>query len=361
MINYFKLSLGFIVVTLMISSCNRNEFDISDNADNYFHVQNGDYIIPVWVRGNTAGKKIILFIEGGPGANSMDFATIDFGQWSNTLEQDYAVAYYDQRGTGNMQGNFEQGDTILQTWVNDLHVVASFLHEAYQAEIIMLGWSFGGGLMYRYIVEKGDNAIPTQYISCDAPVTTDAENDTLRWQFRRAFLFNTANLEISRGKNVDEWNEVLDWLAVTPEIKLIEGDNPYQLYDQWNTYVEDLIYVYYKGYIPQVHDYMQVLFSSPYNPIPAYLYSGYNEALVTAILNEEMEYHLMEKLHQIDDEKVLIITGRYDDICPPEELDYIFNQITSPFKQMEIIDYSGHEVFTAQPDTFYSIIKSFIQ
>ena len=361
-LNTKLLSLfGVLLSLLLLTSCNKQSFSISTDVDDYFHVQNQDYEIPVWVKGNTSSKKIILFIEGGPGANSMDFATIDFGQWEATLEQDYAIAYYDQRGTGNHQGNFDQGEVILDTWVSDLHAVAAFLKVAYDAEIIMYGWSFGGGLMYRYILEKGDDAIPVKYISSDAPVTTDAESDTLRWKFRREFLYNTALLEISRNNNVGEWEEVLDWLALHQEIIELEGDDQYLLFDQWNEYIETLVYKYYPGYSPDVHDFMSVIFNSPYNPITAYLYSNYNDDLVTAILQEEEDFQLMQQLNKIDSESILIITGRYDDICPPEELQYIYDQISSPNKQMQIIDYAGHEVFTAQPTIFYDIVKSFIQ
>lgn len=47
----------------------------------------------------------------------MDFATIDYPGWKNTLEKDYAIAYYEQRGTGNRQGNFSLGESVLDTYV----------------------------------------------------------------------------------------------------------------------------------------------------------------------------------------------------------------------------------------------------
>jgi pimeloyl-ACP methyl ester carboxylesterase len=347
-------------VVTCLTSCQQDDFELTAKANETFHIKNGDYLIPVSVRGNTASKKILLYVQGGPGYASLDFAKVDYSEWRNSLEVDYAVAYYDQRGTGNKQGNFTQGATALTTWIEDLHKVATFLEKAYGAEIIMMGHSFGGDLTLRYMIAKGDNAIPTKYISIDAPVTTDSDADTLRWKFRREFLYNTAHLEISRGKRVGEWTNVLQWLATVPEIKKIEGDNPYQLMRQWNTYVEELIYPDYPEKLATVKNYMTIAFASNYNPL-AYLNSTYTDEVGDQLQEEEERDFLMPKLSQINNQQILLLGGRYDDICPPEELTYIFSQITSSQKEMKIIDYAGHTPFIDQPTEFFEAVKNFVQ
>ena len=357
---FLKSVLIVVFLSTLFASCQNEDFELRSDTNETFHVKNGDYVIPVLVRGNTASKKILLYIQGGPGYASLDFAKVDYPGWKNSLEVDYAVAYYDQRGTGNKQGNFSQGDMVLSTWIEDLHKVALFLEKAYGAEIIMMGHSFGGDLMYRYILEKGDSTVHSKYIAIDSPVTTDSDADTLRWDFRREFLFNTANLEISRGKRIPEWNEVLQWLSVTPEIKKLEGDDPYQLMNQWNAYVEELIYVDYPEKAVKIKDYLKIVFASNYNVL-AYLNSGYTETVVSRILDEEEDDFLMAKLPLIQKQKILVIGGRYDDICPPEELAYVFNQIGSAQKSMSIIDYAGHTPFVDQSSEFYTIIRQFVQ
>lgn len=361
-----KSLLTIVCLALMFTSCKKEDFEFGSDANDMFHVKNGDYLIPVLVRGNTASKKIILFITGGPGSNCLDFAKVDYPGWKNTLENDYAIAYYDQRGTGNSQGNFIFGESIYTTYTDDLHKVAAFLQKTYNADIIMLGHSFGGGLMYEYMIRYGNLGIPTKYISTNGPATTDSKSDTLRWKFRREFLYNTANLEISRNTRVSEWNEVLQWLSVTPEIKKIEGSDPNKLMNQWNKYVEDLVYNYYHENSPKVRDYLEVMFLSSYNPIPAFL-SGKDRDLIARLFGaeENLGYNdgsqLMNRLGQINSQSILLLTGKYDDVCPPEEMKYIYDQITSPQKKIQIIDYSGHEIFTNQPTEFLNAIKSFIR
>lgn len=361
-----KTALAILCLAFMFSSCETEDFELRSDTNEMFHVKNGDYLIPVLVRGNTASKKIILFIQGGPGTNTLDFAKIDYPSWKNTLEKEYAVAYYDQRGTGNSQGNFTFGQSIYNTYTEDLHKVAAFLQKSYQADIIMLGHSFGGGLIYEYIIKYGNSGIPIKYISSNGPATSDSESDTLLWKFRWDFLYNTANLEISRNTNVNEWNEVLQWLSDNPEIKIIEGDDPYKLMIQWNTYVEDLVYVYYGEKSAETREYLKVMFLSSYNPIPAYL-SVKDRDLISSLFGAEDDLgysngsQLMNRLNQINTQSILLLTGRYDDVCSPEELNYIFDQISSPNKQLQIVDYSGHEIYTHQPTEFFNIIKTFIQ
>jgi pimeloyl-ACP methyl ester carboxylesterase len=353
--------LGFLIFATAFSSCSKRDFEISSNAHDFMHVKNGDYNIPVLVRGNTAGKKILLYIQGGPVINSLDFAEVDYPGWKSSLEKSYAVAYYDQRGTGNLNGNFSQGQSVLTTWIDDLHKVAAFLQKAYDADVIMLGHSFGGLLMYRYMIDKGTDAIPVKFISVSSPVTTDADTDTLRWKFRREFLLNTANLQISRGVKLNEWNQVLSWLSVTPAIKKINGNDPYQLFKQWNQYVEELVYSTYPQKEVKARDYLNIIFSSSYNPLPAFLKGNYRDELITRILLEEEQNDLMPMLPLINYQSLLMITGRYDDICVPEELTYAYNKISSPNKRMKIIDYSGHYPFIDQPTQFNQEVKLFLQ
>ena len=348
----FNFIIAVFCTALIFTSCQKEDFSISTNTDELLHIKNGDYLIPVLVRGNTASKKIILFVQGGPGSNTLDFAEIDYPGWKNTLEKEYAIAYYDQRGTGNRQGNFSLDQISMDSYIDDLHKIATFLHSAYDAEIIMMGHSFGGQLMYRYMLAHITDGIPNKYISVDGTATND--KDPLRWEFRREFLYNTANLEISNGKNVNEWNEVLTWLSVRPTIETNEDK------DQWNDYVEQLVYEYYPEKSLSARNYLNVLFSSPYNPLPAYLNGKVADEVTSKLFEDINTFNLTGKLSGIN-QNILLITGRYDDVCPPEEMNYVLDQISSPSKQFEIIEDAGHESFNHQPEAFTNLILNYIK
>ena len=353
-----QLSLMFLLSSLLITGCTKEEFQLQERSNKIFHVKNGDYMIPVLVRGNTTSKKIILFIQGGPGSNTLDFATIDYPGWKNTLEKDFAIAYYEQRGMGNIQGNFKSSTNLLDIYLEDLHKVAIFLKQSYNADVIMLGHSFGGGLMYRYMLKYDSSAVPVKFIAASAPATTD--EDDLRWDFRREFLLNTANIEIARGNNTAEWQKVLLWLDEHPQIRKIEGDEPYKVMNEWNQFVEDLVYAYYPEKSLTAGNYLRAIFASPYNPLQAYLKGNYKDEIASQIIRDENEAPLITQLSGIT-QPILLITGLFDDVCPPEELKYIYNGISSPDKKISIIDKAGHEVYNHQAEEFNNQLKDFVQ
>lgn len=350
------MKINFIITILLSSivftSCNEEDFLISPSTDELFHLKNEEYLIPIRVRGNTTSGKIILFVQGGPGSNTLDFAEIDYPGWKKTLEKEYAIAYYDQRGTGNRQGNFKLEQISVKTYVDDLHQIASFLSTAYNAEIIMMGHSFGGQLTYRYMLAHPTDGIPNKYISVNGSGTSDG--DTLRWEFRREFLQNTAALEISKDKNVEEWEGVLSWLSTRPKIETVADKI------QWNHYIDQLVYKYYSEKSLSFKNYFNVLFSSPYNPITAFLNDGSIDDIRWKLIMDMASFNLTDKLSGIDQD-ILLITGRYDDVCPPEEMNYVFNNITSSSKKIEIIENAGHESFNHQPEEFMNLIINYIK
>ncbi len=339
-------------------ACKKEKFEIGNNTESVFHISTDNYSTPVLVRGNTASKKIILYVQGGPGLNTLDFAFTDYPEWKNSLEQDYAVAYYDQRGTGNRQDNFEMDDISIQTYIEDLHTISQFLEKAYNAEVILMGHSFGGILIYRYIAHYAEHGIPDKYITLNAPATSD--KDEIRWEFRRDYLLNTANAEINNGINVNEWKKVLVWLDEHPEIKKIPGDDPWRDIKQWNQFVEDLILYKYPLKSASASDYLKVLFRSPYNPIPAYLNRSIIEQVQDRLFDDFYSYKMIERLDEVN-QPILMITGRHDDICPPEEMEYVIDHISSQQKKLVVLENASHDSFLHQKDQFVNEIKNYIK
>jgi pimeloyl-ACP methyl ester carboxylesterase len=351
MTNIEKISL-IIPLILTAASCGKFDFNRSANTDDQFHIENGNYLIPVWVRGNTASGTIIVFVQGGPVVNSLDFAKIDYAGWTNTLESDYAVAYYDQRGTGNHQGNFTSEDISMDAYLSDLHLVTEFLHKAYDARIVVMGHSFGGYLVYRYIHKYRDAVNAEQFISVNGPASND--RDTLRWEFRRQFLHNTAQNALIQNPGSADWAEVSEWLNNTPVISTDEEKS------QWNSYVETLIYSDYEEKSVAFGDFVDVLFSSPYNAIPAYLNGAIDEEISEILFEDIYAFPMLELLSEIE-QPILLLTGRFDDVCPPEEMTYIHEHIGIANSKLVILEDAGHESFNHQPAAFHAAIKDFIE
>lgn len=114
---YFRLIL-FIALFPLFNSCEKFEYE--SETDTFFHVKVDGAVLPVWIKGNTASKKIVIFINGGPGLTSLDIASIDMLGWAEKLEKEFAIAYYDQRGTGNAQGNIDPNSITMEQYIKDL-------------------------------------------------------------------------------------------------------------------------------------------------------------------------------------------------------------------------------------------------
>jgi pimeloyl-ACP methyl ester carboxylesterase len=343
------LLLSFLFLFLI--SC-KKDFTLSTSADDFFYLKYDGYYLPVMVRGNTESHKILLFVQGGPALNALDFARIDYPGWKNTLEKDYAVAYYEPSGMGNRQGTFDINDICIDKYLEDIHQVATILQEKYNAEVDLLGHSFGGYLTYGYMIKYGGDDVVKKFIVADGPATTDYDT-LLRWGFRHDFLVNEANESIANGNTDPVWQEILQWCADHPVLDTNEE------FIQWNKYVEENIYINYPEKLPTIRDYATVLFFSSYNPLTATVNGGVAGTVEDQLNASTSSYDMVGKLPAVN-QPVLIFTGRHDDVCPPEELEYIYNTISSTDKTMYIIQDAGHESFNDQPEEFRNIINDFV-
>jgi pimeloyl-ACP methyl ester carboxylesterase len=144
------------LIALTFLSCEK--FETSANTDAFYHVSSAGFELPVWIKGNTASNKFVVFINGGPGLTSIDIASADMLGWGESLEKEFAMVYYDQRGTGNAQGAIPDESITIEQYLDDLEaVISSVLHHYPSAKIFLMGHSFGG-----FIGHAGDGVIPEE-------------------------------------------------------------------------------------------------------------------------------------------------------------------------------------------------------
>lgn len=93
-----------MVLVLLFCSCNDN-VGLSSSAGDFHHVKIDIAYLPMLVRVNKQPNVILLFVQGGPSYPSIDFVMVEYPNWKQTIEKDFAIAYYDQRGFGNKQDN----------------------------------------------------------------------------------------------------------------------------------------------------------------------------------------------------------------------------------------------------------------
>ena len=352
----FHKYLYLLAITIGFSSCTKvEEFEISENADTFFHVNVEQTVLPVWVRGNTASSKFIIYINGGPGSTSIDVARADMFNWSEGLEENFAMVYYDQRGCGNSQGNIDESTLTVQQYVEDLDAIVSVLESAYDnPQIYLMGSSFGGFIGINYLLTSDYQSKISGWISVDGAYNFDFD---LSWQYRRTFLINIAKEEISQGNMIDHWTKALTWTNNNQIITTREQKNEWREFVGWPGEIiipEELATL-------SARQYINIGFFSSYNPFPAYLSS--NLKIVNNRLNEDAEGKNL--ITEVANVKIpsLLIWGRYDDLIVPEEGLDVFNNFgtSANDKFYKILPNSSHEPYISDPDNFKKEIIEFVK
>ncbi|MGL5721407.1 MAG: alpha/beta fold hydrolase [Brevinema sp.] len=112
-----------------------------DNDRTTYFVENEGAIMPVIMRGPDT-QQVILFVHGGPGSTS---TPIPRSKVFNELSKTMRTVFYDQRGSGGARGRVTEKSISIPYFVRDLDaVVSSIFARRPDAEIIMVGHSFGG-------------------------------------------------------------------------------------------------------------------------------------------------------------------------------------------------------------------------
>lgn len=341
-----------VVLSGLLFSCQKDE-EISLDADDFYHLKVDEAYLPLWVRGNTQSGTILLYIQGGPGLPAIDFATVDFPGWKKTIENDVAVAYYDQRGLGNRQGSLSMDQINLSQYVKDIHQIVQFLKAKYEgSKVVLMGHSFGGRLAYHYLLEYGSLAEADGLISIAGPATHDGESTMPeRWAFRADYLNRFADLMIDKGVNPEKFEEAKIWLQTAGVIDT-QAER-----DQWNEYVE-LGQLGDEGETTLSNG-VKVIFGSPYNTL-SYLNYTLDGEVSDKLSAEVNQTYILDELSGIE-VPALIMVGEYDPIAVQEEIEFVFNQLGASQKELVVFPESGHDLYLDRPHQFQIEIQEFVE
>ncbi|RIV71549.1 alpha/beta fold hydrolase [Flagellimonas aequoris] len=348
-----KRYMTLLLLTMLMGSCEK--FELDTEADTFFHVKIVGTELPVLVRGNTSSKKFIIYINGGPGATSLDVARADLFHWSDGLEENFAMVYYDQRGCGNAQGNFDESTLTVAQYVRDLDAIVTVLQDKYDnPSIYLMGASFGGYIGAKYLMDDNLESKIDGWISVDGAYNFDYD---LSWQYRRTFMVNIALEELGKGNRLEHWTSALEWADANPVITTREQKNQLREFIGW----PGQIIIPEEESSISIKQYLGIGFASSYNPFPAFLST--NLEIVNHKLNADAEGdNLISEVSNITLPS-LLIWGRYDDLIVPEEGRAVFDNFGTPVgdKFFELLPNSSHEPYISDPTNFKNLIIDFVQ
>lgn len=124
--------------------------------------------MPIWVRGETESKKIVLYLHGGPGECSFCLRPYFEG-----IEKSALVAYWDQRAAGSSRGNAAPESMNYVQYADDLKQVLLLLRNQYPGyEIYLFGHSFGVELGWQFLTTANNQQLVNGFMVMNGTYTT---------------------------------------------------------------------------------------------------------------------------------------------------------------------------------------------
>jgi pimeloyl-ACP methyl ester carboxylesterase len=340
-----KLRITTILLTVLLFwGCKKDDTTLSTNADEMFWLTNAGADMPVWVKGNTASKVIILFAHGGPGKGAYSYS----GFQTDRLQKKYAVAYWDQRDAGAAAGNGNFDNLTLDQMVEDLNKLVKVLKYRYGSDtkIFLLGHSFGGLLGTAYLVKDNNQSQITAWIEVDGAHDYPACNT-----LSRQMMIDTGKVEIARGHHIGEWTEVVNYCEASPPN--VSVDISYKT----NDYAHKV-----ESYVDINHTVNPLDYTSVSSPV------SYGINLYKIYLTKKGKKFLetlepISYTNQLEKIKIpsLLIWGKYDFIVPSPLGYQAYDKIGANFKSIFIMPHSGHTPMNGDTEYFAQIVSHFIE
>lgn len=169
-------------------SCTKPVYQAEDNL----RLRHKGADMPIWVRGNLESGKIVLFLHGGPGECAMCLR-----EYFSRVEEEVAVAYWDQRIAGSASGNADPALLTYPQFAEDLEMAVRLLKQQYPAaKIFLLGHSFGVEMGWQFLTTGNNQDLVNGFIALDGTYSTYHWLQRVReWAIREARAQNDAEAE----------------------------------------------------------------------------------------------------------------------------------------------------------------------
>jgi pimeloyl-ACP methyl ester carboxylesterase len=309
-------------------------------ANDHFFLKSGNQHMPISVAGNMDSKKIVIILHGGPGGSAIQYRN-DYVR--KNVEKQFAIVYWDQRFAGNTQGN--GGITDITQFKKDIKNLITLLKSNYGSDkkIYFLAHSWGGFLAPYFLTEGDNQGIINGWIQVDG-----AHNYYLNDSLTREMLISEGKIEISYNRNVEKWNEIVDW-CMTNDFK---GQKNGEQLNKFAFIAESLMETVNEPNDPAFSDILQTS-----------LMSFLSNIVASSIRNIDSPTYEIPNSNNLFGITIpaLLLWGKYDFVCPPQLADDILKNIGSNDVNKIIYQNSGHSPMLNEPEKFWNDVCNWIQ
>ena len=350
---YIQTSWLFLLLTFSFTACVKEQVLLGTQVDNHFFLENDGARMMVRVEGNTQSKTFLVILHGGPGGETAVYNVLATA-FSDPLERDYALVYWDQRGSGNSSGHYDEEVLHVDQYVEDLDKLLTLLQHRYGEDIglFLMGHSWGGALASAYVTSEDKQNRLKAWCNVDGVHNFPALREIVLEKF-----LEFAPLQIAANNSKKGWKEILDYC---------EGLNPNRISDNQELRLNSM------GYQAErllTEDGIVNMPDIELNALLQYTLTSYhntNMALLNQIFTNS---HLWDKLRGINYttamEEVtipaLFLWGEHDFVVPPKMGIEIFEHYGGEDKSLHFFSKSGHSPMVNEPEEFVRILKDFIE
>lgn len=339
----------FTLVVLAIAICTIAACADDDNLndlDETIFVRHKNADMPAYIRGNGSEKVFLVTLNGGPGGVGLEFIGTAF----NEIEDNYAVVYFDQRGSGMSQGNYSEDELTIDLMAEDVLALAKVLKQKYgsDSQLFLLGHSWGGTLGSATLIK--DQSDFSGWIEVDG-----ANNPAGLYDLYIETFTTTATTQIALGNSVDFWESVLEDVAAVDPVSNLDD------FLDLNSLAFDLEEKLTDGDFINTRDENSDTdgLAFQYNILTAIWNSN---QIATILVDQQAIFQTTDFTSELPNITIpsLFISGQYDMVVPIASAQTAFSTIGSDIKELLIFDRSGHAPPVTEPVRFAQEVLRFI-
>jgi proline iminopeptidase len=287
------------------------------------------------IRGRSVDNPVLLYLTGGPGGTDLGAIRRDV-----TLEQDFTVVAWDQRGAGKSYAALDPTATFTTNQlISDTVEVTNYLRDRFdQEKIYLVGQSWGTTL--GVLAAQQHPELYHAFVGVGQMVS-QRETDIMFWEDTLAWAEETGNSELAETLRRNGPPPYQNLIHYDPFIAREHDWNPYPEFDP-NTEMPAILFVAEYSWMDRINafkgflDTVGVLYPSLQGidfrqdvtalNVPYYMVLGEHEARGRAVLAEEW-----------------------------------FDMLRAPLKEAFIFDGSGHRAHFDRPGEFADVMTHIVE
>lgn len=301
-------------------------------------VEIGGHDLAMMIRGHSVDEPVLLFLAGGPGGSELGA----FRRHANTLEEDFVVVTFDQRGTGRSYDQLEPTSTLtLDNAVADVLELTRYLRDRFdEDQIYLVGQSWGTTL--GVLAVQREPELFHAFVGVGQMVS-QRETDRIFYEDTLAWARETGNTGL-----VDKLTEL--------------GPPPYEDvlgYETALSYEHD-VYPYDHGANSEGEGgFSENLFVEEYSLAEQVHTLGAFMDVFTILYPQLQAIDFRVDAARLD-VPVYLVQGRFEARGRAELAEKWFQTLDAPSKELIVFETSGHRPLFEQPDRFHDVMTRIV-